>query len=490
MAETGPVGRILVIDDQDASRYVFRRILTHAGYKVDEARTGTDGLKMALSLPDIIIADVNLPDMLGYEVCRRLRSNPFTESIPVLQISASFISDESKVQALQGGADSYLTQPVEPTVLIAQVNALLRLRRAEAHSSLSARQWQTTFDALSDGLALVSSAAIIVRVNRSLLQMLDFVPSEFEGRPISALFESRLGQSFQQFLAQRGPATSAEIFANNRYFRIRFDEIKGDPQNDSGSVLLVTDITDQKKLQETLKLSERLAATGRLAHIIAHEINNPLEAMSNLLYLAALPDGGQADRQEYLRLASNELIRISQITKQVLSYHRQSQQPLLTRPDELLDGVLAMFRAQMLVSGVKLGYTSKCRRLLNVHPGEIRQVFTNLIANGLDAIAPAPGRLRIKCADAMDRLTNRPGIRFVFSDSGSGIAADVYPRIFDAFYTTKELKGSGIGLWLSAELVGKHGGTITVRTRTAGPYRGTLFSVFLPTVDRSATAEA
>ncbi|GAC1416182.1 MAG: response regulator [Acidobacteriaceae bacterium] len=480
MAESRTVGRVLVIDDQDASRYVFRRILSHAGYTVDEATTGTEGLKLALTLPDVIIADVNLPDMLGYEVCRRLRSNPFTASIPVLQVSASFVSDESKVQALQGGADSYLTQPIEPTVLIAQVNALLRLRLAEAHSSLSARQWQTTFDALSDGLALVNSTGVIVRVNRSLLKMFDFVPSEFEGRQISSLFESRLSQSFERFLADGGAAASVEIFANNRYFRVRFDQIDGDPQNDSGFVLLVADITDQKKLQETLKLSERLAATGRFAHIIAHEINNPLEAMSNLLFLAARSDAAHEERQEYLRLASNELIRISQITKQVLSYHRQSEQPLLTKADELLDGVIAMFRAQMLLGAVRLDYISKCRRLLNVHPGEIRQVFTNLISNGLDAIAPLPGKLRIRCADATDQITSRRGVRFVFSDTGSGIAADVYPRIFDAFYTTKELKGSGIGLWLSAELIAKHTGRISVRTRTDGPYRGTLFSVFLP----------
>ena len=137
--------RILIIDDQEQTRYIFRHILTRAGYSIAEAENGTQGLAMAMSLPDLIISDVNLPDMLGYDVCRRLRSNPLTASIPVLQISASFVSDESKVQALEGGADSYLTQPVEPTVLLAQVSALLRLRRAETLSNLSSRQWQTTF---------------------------------------------------------------------------------------------------------------------------------------------------------------------------------------------------------------------------------------------------------------------------------------------------------------------------------------------------------
>lgn len=475
-----PGGRVLIIDDQAPTRYIFRRILTHAGYEVEEAGTGAEGLERAISLPDLIIADVNLPDMLGYEVCRRLRSNPMTISIPVLQISASFISDESKVQALQGGADSYLTQPVEPTVLLAQVRALLRLRRAEAISNLSARQWQTTFDALSDGLALMDSQGTIVRVNRTLLDLLEFVPSEIEGRAISDVFDSKFEIPFCEFLAKSLSGDALELSSGTHWFRVRYDKIKADPQNDSGSVLLVTDITDHKKLQETLKLSERLAATGRLAHIIAHEINNPLEAITNLLYLTLQGTPPEDERHEYLQLASIELMRISQITKQVLAYHRESKQPVLTNADELLNGVLAMFRAQLLVSGVELISETRCSRPLRIHPGEIRQVFSNLIANGLDAIGTEGGRLRVRCVEATDHRTQAKGVRFIFSDSGQGIPAHVYPKIFEAFYTTKNLKGSGIGLWLSAEVVGKHKGYIRVRTRTEGPYRGTLFAIFLP----------
>src|SRR5579875_2823866 len=141
---SGGGARILVIDDQEQTRYVFRRILTRAGYEVDEAATGSEGLRKAALSPDLIIADVNLPDMFGYDLCRRLKADPATAGMPVLQISASFISDESKAQALQGGADSYLVKPIEPTVLLAQVVALLRLRKAESLSRMAARQWQTT----------------------------------------------------------------------------------------------------------------------------------------------------------------------------------------------------------------------------------------------------------------------------------------------------------------------------------------------------------
>jgi two-component system, NtrC family, sensor kinase len=480
MAEQAPRGRVLVIDDQEQTRYIFRHILARAGYSVEEAETGSKGLAMAMSLPDLIISDVNLPDMLGYDVCRRLRSNPVTVSIPVLQISASFVSDESKVQALEGGADSYLTQPVEPTVLLAQVNALLRLRRAEALSSLSSRQWQSTFDGLSDGLALVDSNGNILRVNRTFLDLLSFTASEVEGKPVAAVFESRFDLRFAELQEASAEDVAVEVSSNARWFRIRFDKIKSDPYMDSGSVLLITEITDNKKLQETVKMSERLAATGRLAHIIAHEINNPLEALSNLIYLA-LQGTAQTDaNHSYLRQASAELVRVSQITKQVLAYHRESKGPTLVRPGELLDGVLAMFRAQMLGNRVELLEKDRCRHVLQVNPGEIRQVFGNLISNGLDAIGEDGGRLLVRCFESSDPRTGVKGVRFLFSDSGYGIPETVVPKIFEAFYTTKEAKGSGIGLWLSAEIVRKHRGNIRLRTRTSGPYRGTLVDVFLP----------
>jgi len=473
-------GRVLVIDDQEPTRYIFRRILAHAGYKVEEAAAGAAGLKLAETLPDLIIVDVNLPDMLGYEVCRRLRANRATSSIPVLQISASFVSNESQVQALEGGADAYLIQPIEPTVLLAQVNALLRLRRAETLSNLSARQWQTTFDALSDGLALVDSAGVVKRVNRTFLKSLGYAPSEVEGRTISDLFERRFELTFPEFLNRRGQQGMLEIFSEPRWFRARFDTLEGDPDNDSGSVFLITDITEHKKLQESLKLNERLAITGRLAHIIAHEINNPLEALSNLIYLATGEISPDNEAHAYMEQASVELVRISQITKQVLAFHRDSKEPVRTRSNELLDAVLAMFRAQLIVSNVELLLRVRCTQWVSVHPGEIRQVFSNLLANGLDAVGSEGAQLRVRCSETTELKTRRRGVRFIFSDTGPGIPAHILPRVFEAFYTTKENKGSGIGLWLSAEIVARHNGSICVRTRTEGPYRGTLFAVFLP----------
>jgi two-component system, NtrC family, sensor kinase len=480
MPELVQGGRILVIDDQETTRYVFRRILTGAGFKVTEAKTGAEGLAKALEDPDIIISDVNLPDMLGYDLSRRLKSNPSTSAIPVLQISASFISNESKAQALEGGADSYLAQPVEPAILIAQVHALIRMRKAEVLSRLSARHWQTTFDALSDGLALVNPGGVVTRANQSLLQLLDLNHSDAEGKTIADVFNLRFDTPFADFIANRTPGQPMELSYGSRWFRVRYDPVNADPREEDGFIFLLTEVTHQRKLQETLKMTERLAATGRLAHVNAHEINNPLEALANLLYLIHHSPSLDEMNRGFVSQSLTELERISQITKQILAYHRESKEPLLTDGTDLLQSVLSMFRPQMIVSRIELRTHFKASRPVWVHPGEMRQAFSNLVSNALDAIGEHGGTLFIRCIDTTDSRTLRKGVRFVFSDSGSGIPDDTLPHIFDAFYTTKGLKGSGIGLWLTSEVIAKHRGRIRARSRTAGSYKGTLFDVFLP----------
>jgi two-component system NtrC family sensor kinase len=152
----------------------------------------------------------------------------------------------------------------------------------------------------------------------------------------------------------------------------------------------------------------------------------------------------------------------------------------VTRADDILDGVLAIYRAQLMANKVKLDAQLKSSRQIFILPGEIRQVFGNLISNALDAIGQDGGELRVRCFDSTDWRVNRKGVRIIFSDSGSGVEESLLTKIFDAFFTTKGLRGSGVGLWLSAEILAKHNGSIRLRTRTTGIYRGTLFSVFIP----------
>jgi two-component system, NtrC family, sensor kinase len=172
---------ILHVDDREENRYIISKILRRSGFQVIEGRTGREALELASQQPDLIILDVRLPDMIGYEVSKRLKSNPATSSIPIIHLSASFITNESKVQALDSGADQFLTQPVEAPVLIASVKALLRMRTAEAISRLSARQWQTTFDALSEGIGLLDNDQNVLRCNRAMSELLALPYSKIEG---------------------------------------------------------------------------------------------------------------------------------------------------------------------------------------------------------------------------------------------------------------------------------------------------------------------
>ena len=300
-------------------------------------------------------------------------------------------------------------------------------------------------------------------------------------------FKSRFQPSSTRQTAKR----IAELPVGPRWFRVCYDPLQTDPDNESASVLIVTDITDQKKLHETLKLSERLAATGRLAHVIAHEINNPLEAMSNLLFLAAAgtPETHE-ETQSYVHQASAELVRISRITKQVLAYHRETANPELTSASEIAEGVIAMFSSGMQLRRTVLKLRLDCTEKILVHPGEIRQVLSNLISNALDAVGDSGGTLQMRCISSVHVISGTRGIRFIISDSGTGIPPHALPRIFEAFYTTKEDKGSGIGLWLSSEVIEKHKGYIRFRTRTHGPHRGTLADVFIPLAPATPPTEA
>ncbi|RPH44025.1 MAG: response regulator, partial [Planctomycetota bacterium] len=160
----GPI-RILAVDDVEAKRYAWERILTRAGFKVSIASTGEEALARVKEMPDLVILDVRLPDIGGLEVCRRIKDEPTTASIPVLHISASLIAPEDRTLALAGGADGYLSEPVDPEELVATVNALLRMRRAEELARKAAAEWQTTFDAIQDGIAVVDVRGRIIRCN-------------------------------------------------------------------------------------------------------------------------------------------------------------------------------------------------------------------------------------------------------------------------------------------------------------------------------------
>ena len=473
MAENRP-HRILIADDREQNRYVLSRVLRQAEYICEYASTGRETLEKAKSLPSLIILDVHLPDASGFEVCRKIKEASLTSHIPVLQISASFISGEDKAKSLEAGADSYLTHPIDPVVLTATVRSLLRLRAAEAVARESAGQWQSTFDALSEGLALVGPMGELTRFNTAFAELCKAHTACATGDDAFALLRKLLGTD--QPLRHHGKDRyTSDFVVGARTIRTTVDPVRvGDAE--TGKVIALTDVTDSKLAEYAIRTAEKLAATGKLAHAIAHEINNPLEALVNLLYLASA-----ASRIEDVRLfldqANAEVARISRITKQSLSFHRDTQYAVPLDVGGLLEDVVALYAKLADTRKVRLIYDREPTLSVHGFPGQLTQVFGNLVRNATEA-APAGSDVKIRVRSF--RRAGSDGTLVTIQDHGPGIPDSVQRHMFDPFFTTKELKGSGLGLWVSKTLVLRHNGTIRFRTSTRECCSGTTFQVFLP----------
>jgi signal transduction histidine kinase len=236
-----------------------------------------------------------------------------------------------------------------------------------------------------------------------------------------------------------------------------------------------------------LRKTEKLAAVGRLAASIAHEINNPLEAVTNLLYLILLQDTLGSEAKQYVELAQHELARVSEITQQTLRFYRQSTLPVTANLTELLESVLTLHQGRVNTLQVDVQRQYDADVAFFCFAGEMRQLFANLIGNALDAMTPGPGKLILRVRRS--RSWSNPeveGVRFSVMDTGCGITDEVRGRIFEPFFTTKEATGTGLGLWVSAEVIRKHHGTVRIRSRVADEQNGdasrsgSLFMIFFP----------
>jgi two-component system, NtrC family, sensor kinase len=225
-----------------------------------------------------------------------------------------------------------------------------------------------------------------------------------------------------------------------------------------------------------LRHTEKLAATGRLAQTIAHEINNPLEALTNLIYLSTHTDD-QEQVQEFLKQATKELERVAKITKQILSFHRETKIAVELDFQDMVQSVLALYVVQLEAKRMTVDFKRGPAFCIHGFPGELRQVFANLIGNAIDA-SPDHGSLCIRIRKGSSHGVQ--GVVFTIHDDGPGIPKELRNRVMEPFFTTKELKGTGLGLWLANSLVMKHRGTLRFRSRRASGGHGTCFRVFLP----------
>ncbi|HWR35350.1 MAG TPA: MASE1 domain-containing protein [Clostridia bacterium] len=241
-----------------------------------------------------------------------------------------------------------------------------------------------------------------------------------------------------------------------------------------------TDIDDQKNKEEILRRTEKLAATGRLAASIAHEINNPLAAVANLLYLLNCDAKLSDEARHYVNMAEAELSRVTHITRQTLMFYRESSSPLILKTSEVLDNVLDLYSRKISQAQVTVERRYDSEGLIRTMPGELRQIFSNLIVNAVEA-SPPRGRIIIHVREARDwKNRSVTGVRISIADCGAGISRRHIREIFEPFFTTKGDKGTGLGLWITHGLVIKNDGFTRVRSSTRPGQSGSCFTIFLP----------
>ena len=320
------------------------------------------------------------------------------------------------------------------------------------------------------------------------------------GKPVREVVPEAEGQGFLKLLdgvyhtgkpyVGRGiPIQLAR--APDHHLELRYLDFVYQPRREqdgsvSGVIVLGVDMTDAKRTEQILLQSEKLNAVGRLASSIAHEINNPLEAVTNLIYLAQNV-AVNPEAQQYLKTAEIELRRVSAIANQTLQFHRQSTSPAPVTAASLIDSTLPLYQGRISNAHVNVERRDCACRPVTCLDGEIRQVLSNLVGNAIDAMHGEERRLLIRSRNSTDWRTGRNGITLTLADTGSGMSADTIARIFEPFFTTKGNKGTGLGLWISREIIERHQGTLKLKSRQAEHVSGTVFTLFLPC--ESATSD-
>ena len=374
------------------------------------------------------------------------------------------------------------------------VSSLARQKtRAELRAERTMREMAAIVECSDDAIFSTSTDGIITSWNRGAERLYGYRAEEAVGAPVLLLSPpERRGESERN----RHVLNQGGRLESHQTERMRKDGTRvpilltvSPLRNAKGKIVgasaVARDISAQKQSEEAMRRSEKLATAGRLAASVAHEINNPLEAVLNLLYLAR-NDPSQVET--YLSMAEDEVNRVARLAQQTLGFVRDTNAPSRLNPAKIMDEILLLYSPKLESKRILVSrrYSTSCE--IDGYSGELRQLLANLLVNAVDAM-DSGGSLQVRVEAGREWSGGREGVRITVADNGSGIPSESLGRIFEPFYTTKKDTGTGLGLWVSRGIVQKHGGSIRVRSRVNGRRSGTVFSVFLPyeqTVSRVA----
>jgi two-component system cell cycle sensor histidine kinase/response regulator CckA len=516
-APGGPPARILIVDDERHNRALLEVMLAPEDFVLETASSGEEALAAVLrEPPDLILLDLMMPDMDGYEVARRIKANPVTTNIPIVMITAS---DDRKAMllGLSAGAEDFLTKPVDRAELKMRVRNLLRLKRLgdyhERYSKMleaevglrtvdlveSERLYRSTFDGAPVGIVHVGLDGRWLRVNQRLCDLLGYSAEVLQrvSAKEGALSEQVAGEA--EGFRRLADGTLDQYRIDEKQYR-RSDgafvwaRVNVSVHRDSAGkpahfIKVIEDVTDRRALESQMRQASKMDAVGQLASGIAHDFNNLLSVILSYSYLLA------ADLRESdpMRADLNEIqgagLRAVALTRQLLAFSRQQVlQPQIANLAEIVGGLENMLR-RLIGEDVELTVINNAENgKILVDPGQMEQVIVNLAVNARDAM-PKGGKLTLETSevvldesDAADLAGVKPGLHVMLavSDTGVGMDKAVQGRMFEPFFTTKEVgKGTGLGLATVFGIVRQSEGTIGVYSELG---RGTVFKIYFPAV--------
>jgi signal transduction histidine kinase len=485
---------ILNVDDYAASRYARAKVLTQAGYDVLDAASGREALELvAARRPDLVLLDLDLPDIDGYGVCAAIKRAPETRALPVVHITAAFRRTPDHVRSLELGADGCLVEPVEPEVLLATVRSLLRGRAAEEETRRAAAQWQMTLDAIGEGVCLVDADGRIARHN-GLFSRLVGGPGDLVGHDAREVLREALGEAARHLprdapLAAGGRG-SFEAAAGSRWL-----QVTAHPLGEAGgAVVTLADVTERKRIEQLrtdlLAMEQRARAAAETVNrakdeflaILSHELRTPLMA---ILGWVRILGNENADAKIVARAAEvierntrmqaqivEDLLDVSRIIagKLAIAVSPTALEPVVAAAIDSVRGAAAAKRiAITLAADPEVG-------VVPADSVRMAQVVSNLLSNAVK-FTPPGGSVRV----SLERQDAE--VHLAVTDTGQGIEHDMLPHVFDRFRQAevsyrRSQSGLGLGLTIARHIVEMHGGRIDVAS--PGPGRGATFTVRLP----------
>ncbi len=495
---------ILMVDDQPAKLLSYEVILAELGENLLKASSASDALNILLKTDvAVVLMDVSMPDLDGFALADVIRQHPRFQKTAIIFISGIHLTDSDRIQGYRSGAVDYISVPVVPEVLRAKISIFAELhRKTRMLESLNHELEKRVQDRTAElekseeqfrmraELVELASEAIMVRDMSGVVHFWNSGAENIFGWRKHEILEKDLHSMLKTVFPVSREEVEAELRKRGWWEGNLIQTTKDGSEivvayrktlnRESNGILEVgRDITNQLRAEEALRETERLAAMGRVAGIIAHEINNPLEAVTNLVYLLRNHSSLDDEARHCAVLAEDELRRVSHITRQTLSFYRESKQPISVSISELLQSVLTLQQRALQDNRIKLRKPIFSSCFVQGFPVELRQIFLNLIGNSVQAM-PNGGDLSVRVRLATDWTMQRRGVSISIVDTGAGIQAQDAPRIFQPFFSTKSTKGTGLGLWISKGIVQKYNGRIAFRTYRHAGKCTTCFRVFLP----------